>query len=56
VAPTLFSTHSAGETSIDEISSQKATSTPQNWAGKLPVLPFPSLDHFSLAAAGSTEL
>jgi len=40
VAPTLFSTHSAGETSIDDISSQKATSTPQNWAGKLPVLPF----------------
>ncbi|KAG2661225.1 hypothetical protein PVAP13_1KG489900 [Panicum virgatum] len=32
VAPTLFSTHSAGETSIDDISSQKATSTPQNWA------------------------
>jgi hypothetical protein len=40
VAPTpLFSTHSAGETSIDDVSSQKATSTPQNWAGKLPVLP-----------------
>ncbi|PAN08008.2 hypothetical protein PAHAL_1G379000 [Panicum hallii] len=33
VAPTpLFSTHSAGETSIDDVSSQKATSTPQNWA------------------------
>ncbi|RLN07787.1 transcription factor BIM2-like isoform X2 [Panicum miliaceum] len=33
VAPTpLFSTHSAGETSVDDISSQKATSTPQNWA------------------------
>ncbi|CAL5055642.1 unnamed protein product [Urochloa decumbens] len=33
VAPTaLFSTQSAGETSIDDISSQKATSTPQNWA------------------------
>ncbi|CAN6274604.1 unnamed protein product [Urochloa humidicola] len=33
VAPTaLFSTQSAGETSIDDVSSQKATSTPQNWA------------------------
>ncbi|CAN6280126.1 unnamed protein product [Urochloa humidicola] len=32
VAPTLFSTQSAGETSIDDISSQKATNTPQNWA------------------------
>ncbi|CAL4885127.1 unnamed protein product [Urochloa decumbens] len=33
VAPTaLFSTQSAGETSIDDISSPKATSTPQNWA------------------------
>ncbi|XP_034571670.1 transcription factor BIM2 isoform X2 [Setaria viridis] len=33
VAPTAhFSTQSAGETSIDDISSQKATSTPKNWA------------------------
>nr|CAB3450949.1 unnamed protein product [Digitaria exilis] len=33
VAPTdLLSTQSAGETSIDDISSQKATSTPQIWA------------------------
>lgn len=47
VAPTaLLSTQSAGETSIDDVSSQKATSTPQNWAGKLPVFPFTLLNHF----------
>lgn len=38
VAPTAL-TQNAGETSIEDISSQKATSTPQNWAGKLSVFP-----------------
>jgi hypothetical protein len=44
----LFDTQSARETSANDISSQKPTSTAQSRAGKLPVSPFHCITTFHL--------